>query len=55
MSGWLRLARLAALMPAASPPITTNFILYSFNESADSPALKKGAFKAQISFYGSST
>jgi hypothetical protein len=30
ISGWFRLARLAALMPAASAPITTNFMAFSF-------------------------
>jgi hypothetical protein len=30
IAGWFRLARLAALMPAASAPMTTNFMTYSF-------------------------
>jgi hypothetical protein len=30
IAGWFRLARLAALMPAASAPMTTNFMVFSF-------------------------
>jgi hypothetical protein len=35
MSGRLRLARLAALIPAASPPITTKSIFFLLHQSSE--------------------